>query len=1078
MFIGHIQSSKSSSSEWSINLTINNSHINCIIDTGSDVNIMSKDVYDSLNIKSALSETNIKIKSYTGNSLEVLGQQNLKCEFKFNDTYMSKEINFIIANVNSPTVLGKLTCSDIGLIKRVFCVDSTNMQMSDCDISQLSSNLNQNESNPSQELCSKVTKSQSQSLPPQSSQSQNININKLIECNNSVFTGLGCLPGECHITTSPEVQPKVDAPRKVPFALHQKLQQELEKLEKMDVIVKVTEPTEWVSSLVLIEKKNGQLRVCLDPRNLNKAIKRTHYPIPSVDMVRAKVAGAKFYSTLDASSGFWMCKLSDKSSYLTTFNTPFGRYRFKRLPFGVNCAPEYFHRVMTEIFGDIPGVAVYSDDILVSGKTKMEHNDRLNMVFNRAKEFNVKFNKEKCTFAKESIKYLGHIFSADGITADPDKVRAIKDMPSPTCLKDLQRFLGMLNYLSPFIKNMAGETEVLRQLLKKSTDWQWTANHEATFCRLKQLICKVPVLSHFNVRDPIVLQSDASSSAVGAVLLQNQHPVYYASKTLTDSQKRMAQIEKELYSIVFACIKFHQFIYGQTVTVETDHAPLITLFKKPLVEVPTRLQRMMLKIQPYSLNVVYKKGSHMYIADTLSRAALPETSSDELDDDIVVHVNLLIKSLPVSSERLEWLVKGTNEDESLQILKKYCKEGWPSSKSQVHKDLHEYWQYRFDLHTENDLIFRSNSIVIPKKLRPDILKIIHSGHLGIERSKAFARGHVFWPFMSTDIKNIVQSCHTCLSHRSSNAPEPLIPHDVTLLPWEKVGVDFMDYRSRKYIVVQDYYSNFIELMSVASTNAKTVIVSLKSIFSRHGIPIELFSDNGPPFNSAEFKNFVFEWGIHHNTSSPYVPRSNGLVESGVKICKRLLTKSEESGTDPYLALLQFRNTPRGNLPSPAQLLMSRSLRTQLPTVTKNLKPKTVKFQEYVKTKEENKKKMKDYYDRKTRTLPELQEGDKVYFKKMPDTPWITGTVRSKCDQPRSYTVEGPDGFIGRRNRQHILKPPQSPQTVSQEMIKRSPDVDTSPTSHTVSPSIEEHTTPGTRRSRFGRVIRPPRRLDL
>lgn len=332
--------------------------------------------------------------------------------------------------------------------------------------------------------------------------------------------------------------------------------------------------------------------------------------------------------------------------------------------------------------------------------------------------------------------------------------------------------------------------------------------------------------------------------------------------------------------------------------------------------------------------------------------------------------------------------------------------------------------------------------------------------------------------MSTDIKNLVESCHTCLSHRSLNAPEPLLPHDVTLLPWEKVGVDFMDYKSKKFIVVQDYYSNYIELMSVASTNAKTVIVCLKSIFSRHGIPVELFSDNGPPFNSAEFKNFIFEWGIHHNTSSPYIPRSNGLVESAVKICKRFLTKSDESGTDPYLALLQFRNTPRGNLPSPAQLLMSRSLRTQLPTVINNLKPKTVKFQEYFKKKEESKNKMKDYYDRKTKVLPELEEGDKVYFKKMPDTPWTTGTVKSKCDQPRSYTIEGSDGFIGRRNRQHILKPPQTPQMESPEGLQKSPNIRTSPESQTVAPSIEEHTTPVERRTRGGRVIRQPRRLDL
>ncbi|XP_049871001.1 uncharacterized protein LOC126380308 isoform X1 [Pectinophora gossypiella] len=249
LFIGHIQSS--SSSEWTINININKSQVNCIIDTGSDVNIMSKNVYDSLNIKKVLSKTDIKIKSYTGNSLEVLGQQNLQCKLQLNGTYMTKQINFVIANVNSPTVLGKITCSEIGLIKRVFCVESTNSHMSENNDSQLSFETNQNESKSCHVICPEAMKSQSvqssqsQSSQSQSSQSQDINLSKLIEYNNSVFTGLGCLPGECVISTNPDVKPKVDAPRKVPFALHQRLQEELEKMENMDVIVKVTEPTEW-----------------------------------------------------------------------------------------------------------------------------------------------------------------------------------------------------------------------------------------------------------------------------------------------------------------------------------------------------------------------------------------------------------------------------------------------------------------------------------------------------------------------------------------------------------------------------------------------------------------------------------------------------------------------------------------------------------------------------------------------------------------------------------------------------------------------------------------------------------------
>lgn len=1003
-FIGHLQSSYNISTDWKINFQINNYNIVCILDTGSDANVMSLNTFNLLNINNnCMSPCHAKITSFSGNNVKVLGQQSLYCTYYVKKSPVSKSINFIIVDVSAPTVIGKNTCSELGLVKRVFNIQSNESISSNVYTNNILNNVNT--SNMSD--CMSHVKCH--------------NINELLNHYNFLFTGLGCLPGKCHITVDPNVPSIIDPPRKIPFALHDRVKKELDLMEQLDVIEKVTEPTLWVSSLLVVEKKNGQLRICLDPRNLNKAICRSHYPIPTIDMVRSKLHGAAYFSTLDANSGFWALCLDEESSMLCTFNTPFGRYRFKRLPYGINCAPEIFHRTITEIF-DLPGAIVYADDLLIFGRTLQEHNENLQRVFKKAQEVNLRFNKTKCMFGKTQVKYLGHIFSRNQVSPDPDKVRAIKDMPSPVCLKDLQRFLGLLNYLGGFIENMATETEPLRQLLKKSSDWQWNASHEAAFIRLKDIISNAPVLTHYDTKKPVILSVDASQSAVGAVLLQDNHPICYASKTLTSCQQRMAQIEKELYAIVFGCLHFHQYIYGRVVTVETDHRPLITLFKKPLADVPTRLQRLMLRIQSYDLKVEYKPGSKMYIADSLSRAALPETSEDEIDENLVIHVNLILKNLPITEERLKWLTEAVNKDESLQLLKKYYYDGWPDIKSKVDQLVMSYWNCRHEIHVIENLLLKGNSLIIPKALRPDILKMIHSGHQGAQRSKSFARGVVYWPYMSHDIENIVKSCDTCLSNSKANPPEPMMSHEICNFPWEKVGIDYLQFKNQIILVIEDYYSNYIEIANVTNTSARVLINVLKPIFSRHGIPLIIMSDNGPPYNSKEFKAFLDEWCIQHTTSSPYVPRSNGLIESGVKVVKRILTKCAESGTDPHLALLQYRTTPRGNLPSPAELLMSRRLRTQIPIVLDHLKPKIINYEDYRKIKQEYIYKQKFYYNKNTKYLPEVKEGDSVLYKKKLESKWEKGRIVKKCQEPRSFIIETLDGTTYRRNRQHILKP--------------------------------------------------------
>ena len=228
----------------------------------------------------------------------------------------------------------------------------------------------------------------------------------------------------------------------------------------------------------MTEKKNGSVRICLDPRNLNKAIFREHYPMKTIEEITAELSEAKVFSTLDASSGFWHIKLDGESSALTTFNTSFGRYRFLRLPFGISSAPEVFQRKMTESFEDIEGVGVIFDDILIWGKDEAEHNARLRSALQRAREINLKLNAEKSQIFTSEVPYMGHLITHNGVKPDPSNVKAITEIRVPQDKKELQRFIGMINYLGKFIPNMSTINQPLRELLQQDVHWHWTERHQ------------------------------------------------------------------------------------------------------------------------------------------------------------------------------------------------------------------------------------------------------------------------------------------------------------------------------------------------------------------------------------------------------------------------------------------------------------------------------------------------------------------------------------------------------------------------------------------------------------------------
>ncbi|GBO12139.1 Retrovirus-related Pol polyprotein from transposon 17.6 [Araneus ventricosus] len=372
--------------------------------------------------------------------------------------------------------------------------------------------------------------------------------------------------------------------------------------------------------------------------------------------------GSTVFSLFDATNGFWQLALDEESSYLTTFATPWGRYRFLVLPFGLNNSPEEFQKAMEELFENEPNVIPYFDDICIGSKTMEEHCKTLRIVLNIARKSNLKFNPVKTQLAKSSITYLGDKISGKGIEPDSKKLESIEKFPTPQNKQELQRFLGMVTYLAKFAPNLSNLTHSLRQLLKKNSVWLWDSNMERDFELIKKKLLEAPCLQIFDSNKPVILSVDASTYGLGAVLLQNSQPVAYGSVSLTNTQQRYAQIEKELLAVIFGLEHFNYYTYGRNVTVETDHKPLLGLSKKPYDSISPRLQRMLLRLNKYNVNLIYVPGKQLVIADTLSRAQL----NDKIFNDNVYETPADLCLLATASlTRWEELAKLTKDDPEL-----------------------------------------------------------------------------------------------------------------------------------------------------------------------------------------------------------------------------------------------------------------------------------------------------------------------------------------------------------------------------------------------------------------------------
>lgn len=810
----------------------------------------------------------------------------------------------------------------------------------------------------------------------------------------------------------PNVQPVAHASRRVPHAILNKLKKKLDEMTETKIIEKVNECSEWVNHLVTVEKRDEEksLRCCLDPSELNDSLVDEQTYMCTFEDISSKLSQMKYFSVLDLKDGYWQVKLSEKSKKLCAFATPFGIYRFKRLPFGIKTAPAVFQRLNSENFADIPNVIIYSDDILIFGKTRQEHDQALLRVLERAAQRNVRFNERKMKIAVTSVKYFGHIFTQNEIKPDPERLAAIEQMGTPTNKKDLQTFMGVINYLRPFNPNLSDLTAPLRELLKKDIIFNWTERHTQVFDQIKTQIKNSYVLIPFDPTKEITIQCDASQFGLGCCLLQDNKPISFASRSLTDAEKNYAQIEKEMLSILFACNKFSFYTYGRSVTVINDHKPLLGIMKKEIHKISSaKLQRIRLKLLNFDIKLEYAPGKTIVLADYLSRYMSKSTENNEnklLTESIL--------SINVSDERKIQIQNETANDTELKIIKEYCMMGWPKNKNDCKENVRYMYKLRDDILLDDDILFYKQRVIIPKSMRQMILKKLHEPHFGVTKTIKRAQNSVFWPSICNEIEQEVLRCQICQENSHANQKEPMISHPIPNEPFKKIACDVLEFKANNYLIVVDFYSKWIEMIKLKRKTANEINTELLKIFARFGIPHIIIGDN-MPLDSHECKEFAKENDIKIITTSPRYPQSNGMAERAVGICQNILKKSQNE-FEIQKALLAYRTTQTKHMSySPSQLLQNRNLRIDLPMHNSKFEPKLCVDVE--KQLERKQNEAKSYYDRDARARQtNFENKQSVIF--LNNNKWQHGTIVNKHDTPRSYVIQS-DGRNYRRNAKHI-----------------------------------------------------------
>ena len=850
------------------------------------------------------------------------------------------------------------------------------------------------------------------------------NADAIIEEYQDVFEGIGKLKDyQLKIPIDNDVEPVVQATRRVPFNLRDKLSQKLDELEAKDIIERVDGPTTWVSPVVIVPKPNGDIRLCLDMRQANSAVKRVRHPIPTVDEVLQEMNESKVFSKLDISMAYHQLELSEDSRDITTFTTHKGLYRYKKLVFGVSCASEMYQNVMQQVLSGCEGVQNIMDDIIVHSKDNEEHKKHLERVLSVLRERGLTLNKDKCQFFMSKLVFMGHELSDRGIGPTDAKVEAVKNAREPQNASEVRSYLGLVNYSARFIPDLATVAAPLRELTKKNARFKWGSQEQSAFDELKKRLSSAETLGYYDKNAPTTVIVDASPVGLGAILVQEQNDEYrvisYASRSLSQVERRYSQTEREALAIVWGCERFSVYLIGLEFELLTDHKALECIYGKKSKPC-ARIERWVLRLQPYTFKVTYIPGSKN-VADSLSRLldSKYERAENEYSDEYVKFIAREATPTAMTTREIE---EESARDGEIGALRECLLTGkW-------HKLEHkEYLPIRSELCAIGQLILRGTRIVIPENLREHVLELAHLGHPGIVAMKGSLRTKVWWPGIDKQVEQFCKSCYGCQLVGKPCKPEPMTRTELPSGPWQDLAMDVLGPlpSGDTILILIDYYSRYFEVEVTKSITSEKINAVMSKWFVTHGLPMSIRTDNAAYFTSEKFRNYMKVNGITHRRNTPLWPQANGEIErQNRSILKRIQISQAEGRNwkhdiDDYLVM--YRSTPHSTTGrSPAELLFGRKIRTKLPDLnyyeTQYLNVRDVDA--------EKKGKGKLYGDsRRGASENDISVGDRVLLKQNRENKLDTvfhpnpHIVREK--KGNSVVVESNEGVQYRRNVTHV-----------------------------------------------------------
>jgi len=840
-----------------------------------------------------------------------------------------------------------------------------------------------------------------------------------------------------HIDTG-DSSPIKQRPRRLPFHRWDLANHELEKMLSLGVIEKSSSP--WCSPVVLVPKKDGETRFCIDYRALNEVTKKDSYPLPNLTEMLSNLGNARCFTTLDLRSGYWQIEMSPQDKEKTAFSIGTGLWQFTVMPFGLCNAVATFQRLMERVLkGLVPGCCmVYVDDIIVYGSDEMEGKQNLRKVLRCLKEAGLTLAENKCHFLQKEVKFLGHLVSENGTAMDPEKVKAVQDWPDLRCVKDVRSFLGLATYYRKFIKDFAGIAAPLNKLLQKDHPFEMGEAQKRAKERLVDSLVTGPILVQPNLELPFVLDTDASDEGIGCVLSQElggvEKVIAYFSKSLSKQEKNYCTTRKEMLALVRGIKNFRYYLLGKPFIVRTDHLALkwLTSFKEPEGQVARWLEQ----LQEYEFEVKHRAGLSHSNADALSRrpclADNCRNCARKEERWEVRTTNLGSDWGPAQmgdrdiSAILEHMLVGTLRPEKVTM----------GSMSSVTWLLWKQWDR---LEVISGVLFRKQSsgeigrrqLIVPKKFRLVVIEELHAGrtagHFGAERTFRALQERFYWPGYRRSVEVFCASCSPCLSrNHPGRASVPPLGLRVVGFPFERVAIDILgplkvtDAGNRYALVVGDYFSKWIEAYPIPDQGASTIANTLcHEFFCRYGMPVEVHSDQGRNFESTLMKEIWELMGVKKTRTTPFRPQSDGMIERFNRTLAEVLIKRvdlRQTDWDMHLpyAMLAYRTSVHSSTGfSPAEVLLGYKLKLPIDLLMPRPADEQLCYGEFTKFHQER---LQDVRDKVRWNLVEVGRKMKTRFDQTArpevlvegDAVWMQYSLRTKGLSPKLQARwEGP-----------------------------------------------------------------------